>query len=144
MMLFIPGQPVPFRRPANNVQGGRRNPAKMAAYERFCTDLLRLHWRGPQVEYAHLQVVLLMDRPKHMLKPSSDPNRCWCNVLPDIDNLLKVLMDAIKKAGIVYDDGRVVRVDIVKLYRAVNEGPGVYLAITEAGAPPAWAMEVGR
>ena len=143
MTLYIPGQPVPCGRP-RVTRFGTFTPDKTRRYKTYLIEYLRLHWSGPPLEIAHVRAVFLMDRPKRLLTKGANPDRYWCVTKPDCDNLVKSPLDAATEVGVWKDDGRAAWLEVVKLYRALNEGPGAYLTITEASAPPAWAMEVGR
>jgi Holliday junction resolvase RusA-like endonuclease len=142
-VLFIPGQPVPFMRPAQ-AGGHRYTPPNMRTYKQLVEDHLRLFWAGGQLEYASVRLVFVLERPKRLLTKRANPGRCWCNVKPDGDNLEKLILDAIKNAGILHDDGRIVSCCWLKLYRALDERAGVCVIIDEAGPVPEEWLRLGR
>lgn len=72
-----------------------------------------------------LDIEYSMPRPKSLPKRIPDGAFCWRK--PDIDNMEKLIMDALVKAGWFTDDGRVVAVNQRKTY---SEVPGVMLSIT--------------
>jgi Holliday junction resolvase RusA-like endonuclease len=62
----------------------------------------------------------------YLLKPKSVTRLLpWCR--PDLDKLLRAVLDALQTAGAFKDDGQVVEIVAVKRY--VEEGPGVLINI---------------
>lgn len=132
MIAFkIPGQPQGKGRPRASVtpKGGivMRTPDKTASYE----QLIWFHYRqaGGGILNGNLsmRIVAVRKIPGSLSgKKQSDLRGRYCRSKPDLDNIIKVLCDALN--GVAYqDDSQVVKVVAEKLW-----GPGhVYVEIEE-------------
>lgn len=54
-----------------------------------------------------------------------------CDKKPDLDNLWKAVQDALKGAGVWYDDKQVCHGALDKAYAPADQQPGVYVAVWE-------------
>jgi len=86
---------------------------------------------GPQPGALYVEVLARMARPlKHFgrrgaLLPSAPR---WPAVKPDVDNLGKTVMDALKGAAFA-DDGQIVRLYLAKVYVREGESPSWKIGI---------------
>ncbi len=96
-------------------------------------------WQPPQA--VLVQVTFLFRRPKshyrtgrnaHLLKPDAP---VWHFNKPDIDKLQRSTFDALKTAGVITDDCRIVHVEASKYWAAPDEPTGAVLTITDAVPP---------
>lgn len=70
----------------------------------------------------------------HLLRPRT-VKRQWPCVSPDVDKLVRSVLDALQLAGVVRDDAQVVRLVATKIY---SDTPGVRVSVqpTVAGEAP--------
>lgn len=99
---------------------------------------------GPALE-GPLQVGLGFDlaRPKSHFGTGRNAGRLklaapqWMSTAPDLDKLVRAVLDAIGDAGVWwYDDGQVAQLTASKRYCAEGEVPGVVVSIKEIPLPP--------
>lgn len=78
-------------------------------------------------DVVHAELVFVM---KHT-PAAIDPN--FHAIKPDLDNLVKLVMDAATEAKVFYDDARVAKIVAEKRYpTSKTEVPGVYLKLRKA------------
>jgi len=133
----IPGKPVPKGRPRFAGRAGCSGapvvytPKTTAEYERkvrrAAEEQMTLHRYDPTEDALALEVIFYMRRPK-----SVPPSRRFPSVKPDIDNLLKAVVDGMN--GVVYaDDKLVVDVHVAKRYALAKDEPRVVVRAWSAG-----------
>lgn len=84
----------------------------------------RAYFDGP----VHVDVAFVMPRPKSAPKkrePAADKK-------PDIDKLLRAVLDSVSSSGVWRDDSQVVSVISEKRIAKLGETPGCHLLITNA------------
>ena len=124
---WLPGEPVPQARP--RVVVGRRGgvhaftPAKSAAYRNWCVLQLRRANSGKAPLQGALAVTLMVFRVRPKSNKSSLPQ-----VRPDVDNYIKQVLDALRTAGVLHDDGQVCRVYATKHWDCDGK-PGVDVTV---------------
>lgn len=73
-----------------------------------------------------------------ILRPATAARRSWPHVRPDLDKLIRAVLDALgpKQANLIADDARIVQLDAVKLYpgttnidAAALNRPGAWIRI---------------
>lgn len=97
MKIVIEGEPVPKARPRKG-NGNFYTPAKSKAYE----DLVAWHVMGkPTFEGDLLVRVIFFCSPR--------------KTQPDLDNLLKSLLDGLQKGGLFRDDVQVAQIEAMRL-----------------------------
>lgn len=68
-------------------------------------------------------VAFYLRRPQRLMRKSSEPGAIPCESKPDLDNLLKSLLDAMVDGGIVRDDAALYSVSAGKYYAEIGEAP---------------------
>ena len=78
-----------------------------------------------------------LPRPKRLMRAKDPEGTIEASVKPDIDNLVKAVMDAITDTGVIWkDDCQVYQIDASKWYHAKNGDPGCWIRIREATGQP--------
>jgi Holliday junction resolvase RusA-like endonuclease len=110
--LRIVGRPVGKGRPRFTRSGRAYTPKTTREWERTVADQAALQYKGEPLGGAvHLAMVILMPRPK------SAPKRVTRHVKkPDVDNLVKSVLDGLVTAGVITDDNVVDSLVAVKRY----------------------------
>lgn len=149
LTLHIPGDPVPKGRPRASVQGGRvhmRTPSATRAYESMIRDAVRAELLAsriatPRTGPAHLVVRATFAYPK--AAPRGWTAAQWRGVQaiggvvakptrPDLDNLVKAVLDGVQGGGWIKDDGQVCSLHATKMW---GPTPGVWMQITAHPTP---------
>ena len=140
--IRIPGPPVGDQRPrVVQRRDGKGTmtykPERSSAWTSDALALLAAH-RPPEPldEPLVLEVVAVMPRPQRLCRKSDPKARVWCLGKPDGDNVLKLVQDAIVKAGIIVDDTRIVVASVRKVHAAIEplEQPHVEINLRRADA----------
>ena len=129
--FLIPGQPQGKGRPRATTIGGHARmytPSKTRGYER--TIWASYREAGGGMLYGNLQmriVAVRMIPQSSSAKRKADLRGRPCRSKPDIDNIIKVLCDALN--GVAYeDDSQVVEVSAKKIW---GDEPHVWVEIRE-------------
>lgn len=136
MTIDVIGTPQPqgSARAFNNPKGGRpivtSDNKKLRPWRQDIRETVREHWgaRPPHAGALCVRVVFRFQRPvghfgKHGLLPSAP---VAMTVRPDLDKLVRAVLDALKDAGVYRSDAQVVQlVDCRKRYCLPGEAPGV-------------------
>lgn len=123
--VLVPGAPRGASRPrvVRNAGVSRTYmPDAHTRAEAAAVTLLAIAWRGrpPLDEPVVLVLEAVYARPKDMRRKSDHKGRIPCGVKPDLDNVVKLYQDALTKARILSDDGRVFAVIAWKHYAAIE------------------------
>jgi Holliday junction resolvase RusA-like endonuclease len=132
IQFFVKGIPVPQARPRTFLHriSGRyvtMNPKKTEAWKRSVyAQAFQYRPRMPADGPVHLSLEF------YLPKLRSDGGRAgtWARQRPDLDNLMKAVMDALMTAGFFKDDALVVSLEASKRY-AMDTSCGVLVAMTE-------------
>lgn len=76
-----------------------------------------------------LRVVFDMPRPKRLMRRADPAGPVPHVAKPDVDNLLKAIMDCMTEIGMWIDDTQVIDCTIVKQYHAKGGHPGAVITI---------------
>ena len=127
----IPGQPVGKGRPKFVRATGRAyTPKGTAEWERSAALILRNQYEGAPIdECVSVEILAVFSRPKRLLRKKDPESRMPCNVKPDIDNVVKCVLDALTMAGVLRDDKVVYEVRAKKLYASKTEGASVEVRV---------------
>jgi Holliday junction resolvase RusA-like endonuclease len=136
--LTIPCSPVAQPRQRHALVGGHvRNYTPTASPANTFKATARLTWQqfckdvAPLDCPVYLGVDFVFPKPKSKTKAKDSGHRIWCDVKPDVDNLLKCLQDALN--GLAWtDDKLIVMVRMTKTYAADCESPKVELTVLPA------------
>lgn len=123
--FFVPGVPVPQGRPRFSTRGG---------YPRAYDDKKSRAWKDAITLAAKTHKVRLMEGPIevfltfHMPRPKGIPkNVFWHSKRPDLDNLVKAVLDGLQGHAFK-DDGQIAMLVAEKKYR---EPVGVHISRQE-------------
>jgi len=146
LRLFLDLEPIGKGRPRAAARGGHAvlyTPSRTAAWEdAACVSIMRqAHgevMRGP----VAVSIVAVFSRTKAQLQTDRAGNvkagagRLWHVKKPDADNVAKITLDALVRAGVLEDDCSVVYQSTRKVIRAVDERPGVYVELSQVDHSP--------
>jgi Holliday junction resolvase RusA-like endonuclease len=148
LRFTVRGQAVGAARP-RVTRGGAHTfmPAKSVRWEQAVgMAAIEAHSGGlpytpPMVDApCRLIVDVLAARPQRMLRKSSPTRRAWATCKPDLDNVMKLVMDGLVKAGIIVDDTRIVELLATRRYVAAEGGsptepPSVTVIVQQIANP---------
>ena len=131
--IVIPGRPVGAGRP-RVVRGGAHTymPRGSVAWEHGAVLIARQAWgnREPLDEPVAVEVVQVQPRPKRLQRRKDPRGRVPApRGKPDLDNVIKLAVDSLVKAGVLVDDTRVVRITGSKWHAAIGAQPCVELVV---------------
>ena len=144
MRSVIPGQPVPKGRPRVTTRGGKARtytPARTRLWETLAADKFQRDWMGANKSKYHvvpadrpvsLSLEAVFERPQRLSKKKDFAGRIVHDKRPDIDNVIKAVLDSLTTAGVLIDDSRVESVTARKRYAAKGEGPCVEVELYES------------
>ena len=135
MKFEIPIEPKPQSRPRASVRGRHATvyeDAKMSAWRKKCTELVRQLYDGPYFDGAiKVDMTFYMTAPKSISEPPKPKSkakklqeydnfineRIYVDKKPDLDNLEKAIYDSISKSECVWvDDNIIVEHTTRKMY----------------------------
>ena len=101
-------------------------PSGIVAYQRQVQAAARSHlpeavWGGP----VRLTLSVYFERPQRLLRRVSPTRSVPHTGKPDIDNVVKAVMDALTKCELWNDDAQVCQLEIRKQYVPKDGRPGV-------------------
>lgn len=123
--VVVPGPVVAYQRVMQGKAAGVK-PRESRRWTERVTQVVALAWRhADKIDRpCVLHTYGIDERPAYMLK--KDPTEyLWRPVKPDGDNVRKLAQDAIMDAGVLADDGRVVRGEPFSLWAPVGMGPRI-------------------
>ena len=111
--IFLEGRPVPAPRPRVTKRGTYNDP-KYTNYKKALGLVAKSKIKKPLESDIFLKIDFFYEIPKSWNKSKKELAK-WHNVKPDIDNLIKTVMDSLN--GIAYkDDCQVVMIQARKQY----------------------------
>lgn len=133
--VTIPGPPIGKGRPRATVRGGQvrtYTPKRTQQWEARASVVLRDAWapRAPLDGPIEVQILALFPRPGRMVWKRKPMPRAPFVSSPDADNVVKAVLDAAEKAGVLRNDRTVYSVRMEKWYASGDEGPGVVFALS--------------
>lgn len=112
--------PVAMGRPRVTVRGRHAHaylPKKTKEYLDTCTMVLRSQWKQePYAGPVAVYLIFVHPRPLRLLRKRDPPGRIFKASKPDIDNLCKLAIDCIVKAGVIADDNQIVMLEARDFY----------------------------
>lgn len=144
LRVTIPGPPVPKARPRFAMVRGRArtfSDPRSVAYEK------RIAWLVANATHAELlapagvpvrvDVLAIFKRPKRLHRKADPPGLVPHVVRPDLDNVVKSILDGIGIAGLWDDDGQVTVLRAEAAFSEKDQEPRVELTIyLPAERPP--------
>jgi len=119
--FVISATPIPASRPRIFRNGGRSYSKSHLQYSAYLATVLRAHAPVEAITDAMaVTMTFVMPAPK---KATVKPAR------QDLDNLAKILLDAMTKAGFWADDSLVVQLNLTKRYAAIGEAVGTVVTV---------------
>jgi len=124
LSFWVPG--IPVAQGSKGYFNGRMVETNKGLYpwRRLVETTAELAMRGHQTIPAHVPVFVELDfylpRPKTV-------TREWPTVRPDVDKLLRAVLDSMTKAGVYCDDAQVVDPHPIKRYAV--DAPGVQVRV---------------
>jgi crossover junction endodeoxyribonuclease RusA len=136
---YIYGTPVPQGSARAFNHGGRvvvtSDNVNLKKWRTFCAFVLRKDITAKVVGPVGVNLAFYFDRPKSHLTSSGSLRKGYSSshiVKPDLDKLVRAILDAGTDAGIWHDDAQVVRLTATKQYVALagqQAMPGVHVRI---------------
>lgn len=136
VLFTVPGVPVPKGRPRVTRAGITYTPRETLNYEAQVRVAYAGKYPGREPIAAHIPLRLILRAffplpasvPKRLRQAVADGRAVYMPTRPDLDNLVKVVLDALNKVAWA-DDGQVVLIQAVKLRTA--EQPRLIVRIDE-------------
>jgi Holliday junction resolvase RusA-like endonuclease len=116
--LFVNGVPKAQPRPRMASSGHVYNPDSADAWKEIVRTAFVAINKPPIVKPIRLRVGFFLPRPKAMKGEAAVPH----TKKPDVDNLLKAVMDSMTTAGVWKDDALVYATEAIKWYTAGKTG----------------------
>jgi Holliday junction resolvase RusA-like endonuclease len=126
--FFVPGDCVPWARAGGGKTGHRFTPPKQAKYAATLKVLCQQAMRGgkPLDGPIALRLIAVYPWPKSMsAKRRASPGAQWRTSKPDVDNLAKIVGDALNKVAWL-DDAQIAASSARKLY---GDKPGLQVIV---------------
>ena len=125
--LVIPGAPVGASRPrVVRLKTGKSHTFiddKAVSWEEHTRQQAVAAWqkREPLTGPVGVSILSVHKRPGRLCRKRDPRGRVLACCKPDIDNIAKLAMDALSKAGIYNDDTQVVRLRAESWYQAIGD-----------------------
>ena len=137
--IHVPGQPIGKARPRLAMVNGHARaytPEKTVRWEDAAVVYLRSEVGAPMLSGAlRVDIVAVFVRPKRMLTKKWPNRRELHTAKPDRDNVEKIVLDALQKAGVIRDDCTVCDGETSKRYADRVESAHTEIVITEVKDP---------
>lgn len=117
---------------------------KSAAWREWAVARIQARWKNagypaqPRDTPTLVTIAAVKSRPKRLMRKCDPERRLWCPMKPDNDNIEKAVFDALKDAGVLTDDTRVVYNKLAAMYTRKGEEPFVFV---EVGPAPEFPPE---
>ena len=133
--FFVAGQPIPQPRPRVSTQGGFARayvPRKHKVHK--WQRAIAAAW--PQLDRVDgtlwVELLFTMPRPKAITRKRSANLRMWHATAPDVDNLVKAVLDALNSTAWA-DDGQIAQLTAAKRVAGDGDTPGALISIHALG-----------
>ena len=127
-MGIIWGNPVAMGRPRMTRGGRAYTPIKSREYMNDAIEQIKRQWDGKPMlanQPLRLHLVFVHPRPKRIASNERTPKM----TKPDLDNLIKMVMDSLTKSEIWIDDNIVTEINATDWYANAYERPHVMYSI---------------
>lgn len=128
----IPLEPMGKQRPriAKRGQFARAyTPPKTAQWEKDAAVVLRAGWRRAALEGAVRVVIRAYRKRTQYMNAKCRRAVSTCTSKPDIDNIAKIVLDAVVRARVLADDNQVVQLECSKQWAEYGKPGRVDIAI---------------
>ena len=96
-------------------------PPKTAQWESDASRVLCAYWNGPPIDQpVEVKIAAYRKRPKAMCTKAKS-SKSLCVTKPDIDNVCKIVLDSLVKAGVLGDDNLVTDMSAQKRWAPVGD-----------------------
>ena len=138
--VTIPGHPVGASRPTVTCYGAHYSRSHVQ-WERVAVQVVALTWRGraPMEGPVSVEIEIVQRRPRSLCRRKDPPHRIPACCKPDIDNVAKLVLDALTKARIWRDDTQVCELSARKWYAAI-EPDEAERVVVRGKAQDAWTQ----
>jgi len=130
---WVEGEPKAQPRPRAFSRGGRIrlwDPGTADPWKALVAHELRPYRPEQPIDAPVLLVVEFhLPRPQRLMRAKDQEEPVGCKSKPDIDNLLKAVMDSLTDDGWWTDDAVVVATSASKMFHAKHSGPGAAISI---------------
>ena len=122
--IWIEAKPFPAPRPRVTKTGTYNDP-KYTSYKKALGLIAKSKIKKPLENEVKVTIVFFYETPKSWSKKKKELAN-WHKSKPDIDNLIKTVLDALN--GIAYkDDGQVVAIVASKMYTTDKSGTSIII-----------------
>lgn len=126
LRIFVSGDPVPQGSKKGYVVGGRAvivddNKDELKAWRGRVAAAASVHFKGDRIDEGPVVVLLTFGMPR-----GSSVRREFPTVRPDLDKLMRAVLDALTEAGVWRDDAQVIDAYPRKRY---SDRPGVEIRV---------------
>ena len=119
---ILRGQPKSLGRPRGTRAGRVYTAPASREYQK--KHLIALGEAPFQLEEPiRIQISFMSKRPQRLNRKSDPDSRLWKPTKPDLDNMIKMVLDILTKWGIWGDDSQVVSIQAEDFYCGKNEEP---------------------
>lgn len=122
------GSPTAMGRPRLG-KFGTYTPPKSQAYMKSQIQALQGAIQHPITGPVKVSVTFVHKRPQYLLKKKSPESRLWKTTKPDVDNLLKMVLDIMTYSRMWNDDNQVVKVVCEDYFCSKAEEPHTQWAV---------------
>jgi Holliday junction resolvase RusA-like endonuclease len=126
--VFVPGKPRGKGRPRFSKGGHVYTDKETVSYENWVAERVREFTKGellyPRPTPVVVEVLVNLAKPK-----SKSQYVWWVVTRPDLDNIVKSILDGLNRSNVWEDDSQVVRISASKTYAARGEEPGVIVGV---------------
>ena len=142
--LYLEGAVVAHPRPRFSRRSGRAYmPDNYRSWMAIAVDALQKQWAlEPLTGPTEARLIFLVECPKSRLKKSTKNKRIPKDTAPDLDNLIKSVLDALQSAEILKNDSCIYRIAGEKWYGAISDGHHTIIQLS-THKKAAWAATPG-
>ena len=131
--FIVKGDPKSKQRPIFSSKGGKVRVftgKSTSYYENLIKMHAQQHIKQPLDGAVGILITFYLHRPKYMMWKTKPMPAVYCAKRPDIDNLVKSVVDGLN--GVAFnDDAQIVHMHAKKMYHSGNEGARTEISIWE-------------
>lgn len=141
--VFVPGIPQQKGNIIRGKWGGHHDTNKKLRpwMQQVVTTITEADWSPILHGPVTVEIDFAFPRPKAHYGSGRNIDRLkatapfWHTKHPDLDKLIRSILDALTEAGVVTDDGQVCRVLATKRYTTTDERPGALISMAVEETP---------